>query len=124
MVLTFRCVLAAGDPTIVVVVADVIEAVLVRPGVIAPLRLSSHEACTSVLAADDVTTEMASDVDVSRIISGYFPERPHIAATDAKSSMLATALAMGNIHIRRRLFRPRLERLDVVVLGMAAARPE
>jgi hypothetical protein len=34
--LTLRCVLAAGEATTVVVVAVVIEAVLVRPGVMVP----------------------------------------------------------------------------------------
>ncbi len=42
--LTLRCVDPAGEPTTVVVVAPVIWAVLVRPGVMTPDRLSTHEA--------------------------------------------------------------------------------
>ena len=124
MVLTLRCVLPAGQATIVVVVAELIDAVLVRPGVIEPERLSSHDACTSVVAAEDVTTEMASDVDVSRIMPGYFPERPLVPTADAELPMFPATITMKDIDIRRSLFSPRSPRFDLMVLRMAAARRE
>jgi hypothetical protein len=53
-VCTLRCVLAAGEDTTVVVAAEAI-AVLVRPGVMVPDALSTHDACTSTGVAASVT---------------------------------------------------------------------
>ena len=64
-IFTVRCVEAPGEPTTVVVVADEI-AVFVRPGVIVPDALSTHDAWTDRFADDDVVTRSRSDVEVSR----------------------------------------------------------
>ena len=66
-----RCVLAPGDATTSVVVAVEMVAVLVRPGVITPEALSTHDAWTSVLATEDVTTLILSDVEVRRSMYDY-----------------------------------------------------
>src|SRR5262249_30358307 len=68
--LTLRCVvLAAGEGT-TVVVAGVVIAVFVRPELTVPLALSSHEACTSIAVAAEVTICTRSEVE-ERIINGY-----------------------------------------------------
>jgi hypothetical protein len=66
--LMFRYVDAPGDATTVVVVAVLIAAVLVRPGVTVDPDKSTHEACTLTLPAADVMTVQMSLVDVRLII--------------------------------------------------------
>jgi hypothetical protein len=67
--LTCRCVDAAGEPTIVVVVAETIE-VLVLPGVNVVVVLSAHDACTviAIAPAPAVTKLIMSLVPVNNIV--------------------------------------------------------
>lgn len=52
-----------------VMVVPVIDAVLVRPGVIVPALLSTQEACTSNAPAVPGVTCILSEVEVSKIIT-------------------------------------------------------
>jgi hypothetical protein len=56
-------VLAAGDGTIAVVVAVVIDGVFDLPGVTTPAFKSVYDTCASISPADPVINLISSDVD-------------------------------------------------------------
>ena len=100
---------AAGDATTVVVVAVVIDAVFVLPGVITLEALSTHDAWTSTAVALPVMTLITSEVLDSIIILICIDYRVaraasatsaadswvHAAATAATTATTSSAIASG-----------------------------